>query len=159
MHWTLQIHFACISFLWQLHLGLNMYCFIVLSILRHYNYIYRSRNFRFGSSLRRWRQKVWRKMTSRRKMTSKHQNRHPDIMHERVVLYPYTPTLCKTTLIFLAPVVFTEILVCYARKGNLIGIGEISTRGNFVMFGFPISTMDWLMLILPLFSQPFICQW
>ena len=75
------------------NLDLNAVC-IVLSILCQNNYIFRSRNVRFGSTSICWRQNVLQKNYVN--IMSRHQKRRKIVILascKRVVLHP----LCKTT--------------------------------------------------------------
>ena len=56
---TIMDSFSCILFLRQLHLDLNMCCFINFTLKQ----LHFSRKVWYGSSLIRWRRNVWRKLT------------------------------------------------------------------------------------------------
>ena len=91
---------------------------ITLSLLHQNNYIFRSRNVRFVSSLILWRRKVWGKMTSTCrqdvKKTSTHQKSSPWCLARES---SYTPRVRRH---FLDPVWFTEIPVGYARNDIIV---------------------------------------
>ena len=95
---TIMDSFSCILILRQLHLDLNMCCFIKLI---------KSRQVRYGSSLIRWRRNVWRKLPYNDVKTSK------SSYWRKARESSYTPQVRRH---FLAPVGFTEIPVGYARN-------------------------------------------
>ena len=89
--------FQFAHFLRELHLSLDMHYFINLTLKRLH---LRPRNVQFGFYLRRWRRKVWRKMTSKLR---------PSVMHES----SYIPCVRRD---FLALISDAEFPVVYARK-------------------------------------------
>ena len=106
---TIMDSFSCVLFLPQLHVCLNLYYFKISNESSN-NDIFRSRDARFGSYLRRWLQNVRRKMTSTWHQDVKHMSKTTFWRHARES--SYTPHVRRH---FLALVGFTEILVGYAR--------------------------------------------
>ena len=105
---TIMDSFSCILFLRQLHLDLNMCCYINFALN---NYIFQSRKVWYGSSLIYWRWNVWQKMTWKWRQDIKMMSKSSYWHHAGES--SYTPHERRH---FLAPVGCMEIPAGYARK-------------------------------------------
>ena len=129
--------FSCILFLRQLHLDLNMCCFINFTLKSLY---FLSRKVRCGSFLIRWRRNVWGKLMWKWRQYVKNDIKMSKSSYWRPAgESSYTPHVRRH---FLAAVGFTEIPVGYARK-TIKCTGRIMTSSLFPKRGDHNGSQDW----------------